>query len=465
MASTLTTNGSTVDSTGPASKQNNNCHIALDMEPVQTRSKRKGTPINNENVKRPATSERTNNAGPSADQAANQHPMPKKATAQPRAENKAKLRLDVFAVKKIQNRTPATALLRAKSRAKIVFGEHPYSNHAQISVLLPAMQRQAATEAQGYIKQTLGTAIAAALTPVLPLQPVPLDVVDFDRKNCNDPCQVSHYAMDIFNYLKTREQQFHIEDYMHKQIHMNTFMRSQLVDWMVEVLGILELEQETLYLAVKIVDRYLCREVIVEEKLQLLAATAFFIACKYDEFQLPCIEVFLDFCDEDYTRNELIQMERDTLRIINYQLGMPLSYRFLHRYARCADVPIATLTLARYILELSLMDYATIGFSDSQMASAVLYMALRMDAGIAKLEQQAWTATLVHYTGYQLSDFAKIVPILNAGLHRRPQAKISVIRKKYSEKKLFEVVNVPLLTSQQLFQHNLDLKLNPIGLS
>ncbi|XP_017141597.2 G2/mitotic-specific cyclin-B3 [Drosophila miranda] len=309
------------------------------------------------------------------------------------------------------------------------------------------------------------TAASAALAPVVPLRPVPHDVEDFDQKNWDDPFQVSHYAMDIFNYLKTREPEFPIEDYMPKQIHLTTWMRTLLVDWMVEVQETFELNHETLYLAVKIVDLYLCREVINKEKLQLLGASAFFIACKYDERQPPLIEDFLYICDGAYNHDELVKMERETLRIINYDLGIPLSYRFLRRYARCAKVQMPTLTLARYILELSLMDYATIGFSDSQMASAALYMALRMHAGVANLEQQTWSSTLVHYTGYQLADFAEIVPVLNAGLHRKPRATIKTIRNKYSHKIFHEVAKVPLLSNQELFQNNLDVELNASNLS
>ncbi|XP_022220832.2 G2/mitotic-specific cyclin-B3 [Drosophila obscura] len=308
-------------------------------------------------------------------------------------------------------------------------------------------------------------AAAAALAPVVPLRPVPLDVEDFDKKNWDDPFQVSHYAMDIFNYLKTREPEFPIDDYMPKQIHLTTWMRTLLVDWMVEVQETFELNHETLYLAVKIVDLYLCREVINKEKLQLLGASAFFIACKYDERQPPLIEDFLYICDGAYNHDELVKMERETLRVINYDLGIPLSYRFLRRYARCAKVQMPTLTLARYILELSLMDYDTIGFSDSQMASAALYMALRMHAGVANLEQQTWTSTLVHYTGYQLADFAEVVPVLNAGLHRKPRATIKTIRNKYSHKIFHEVAKVPLLSNQELFQNNLDLELNASNLS
>ncbi|XP_017058671.1 G2/mitotic-specific cyclin-B3 [Drosophila ficusphila] len=296
-----------------------------------------------------------------------------------------------------------------------------------------------------------------APSQVVPILPVPEDVEDFDRKNWDDPFQVSHYAMDIFNYLKVREPEFPIADYMPRQIHLTPWMRTLLVDWMVEVQETFELNHETLYLAVKIVDLYLCQEVINKEKLQLLGAAAFFIACKYDERQPPLIEDFLYICDGAYNHDELVRMERETLRVIKYDLGIPLSYRFLRRYARCAKVPMPTLTLARYILELSLMDYATISFSDSQMASAALFIALRMHGGSGQLDKLTWDSTLIYYTGYQLSDFAEIVPVLNAGLHRKPRATIKTIRNKYSHKIFHEVAKVPLLSNDELFQSNLDL--------
>ncbi|KAH8416347.1 hypothetical protein KR009_000076 [Drosophila setifemur] len=302
---------------------------------------------------------------------------------------------------------------------------------------------------------------AADSSQVVAIKPVPVDVEDFDRKNWDDPFQVSHYAMDIFNYLKSREPEFPIADYMPRQIHLTTRKRTLLIDWMVQVQETFELNHETLYLAVKIVDLYLCREVISMEKLQLLGAGAFFIACKYDERQPPLIKDFLCICDGAYNRDELVAMEREALRTINFDLGIPLSYRFLRRYARCAKVAMPTLTLARYILELSLMDYATIAFSDSKMASAALFMALRMDGGHGQLDKQTWSSTLVYYTGLELVEFGEIVPVLNAGLHRKSRATIRTIRNKYSTKIFYEVAKVPLLSNQDLFQTHDPLKTPP----
>lgn len=52
-----------------------------------------------------------------------------------------------------------------------------------------------------------------------------------------------------------------------------------------------------------------------------------------------------------------------------------------------------TLTLARYILEYSLMDYSTIELSDSKMACAALFIALRMN------NMSGWNDTFEYYSG------------------------------------------------------------------
>lgn len=46
------------------------------------------------------------------------------------------------------------------------------------------------------------------------------------------------------------------------------------------------------------------------------------------------VEDFLYICDGAYTQRELIRMEMNVLKIIDFDLGIPLSYRFLRRYAR-----------------------------------------------------------------------------------------------------------------------------------
>lgn len=110
----------------------------------------------------------------------------------------------------------------------------------------------------------------------------PDGVADYDESVSTDIAQVSEYAMDIFRYLKDREIVYQINDYMPNQVNLTEWMRALLVDWMVEVQETFELNHETLYLAVKVVDKYLSKKVVEKDKLQLLGAASIFVASKYD---------------------------------------------------------------------------------------------------------------------------------------------------------------------------------------
>lgn len=274
---------------------------------------------------------------------------------------------------------------------------------------------------------------------------VPEGVTDFDKDNWNDVFQASHYTMDIFNYLKSREPLYTIRDYMDSQSCLTRWMRSLLVDWMVEVQESFELNHETLYLGVKLVDSYLSRVIISKEILQLVGAASMLIASKYDERIPPLIDDFLYICDGAYTHKELVRMEINILKVSDINLGFPLSYRFLRRYARCLKISMPVLTLARFILEYSLMDYATIFTPDSKLASASLYLALKMK------QLQPWNKALEFYSGYKLEQIMSTVHLLNTGLHRKPREQLMTIRNKYSHKIFFEVAKTPLIKNEDLF--------------
>lgn len=83
----------------------------------------------------------------------------------------------------------------------------------------------------------------------------------------------------MFLFLQSH---FPVSDYMSRQSVITRRMRAMLVDWMVEVQENFELNHETLYLSVKIVDLYLDKVKISKDKLQLVGAAALFLSCKYD---------------------------------------------------------------------------------------------------------------------------------------------------------------------------------------
>lgn len=50
------------------------------------------------------------------------------------------------------------------------------------------------------------------------------------------------------------------------------------------------------------------------------------------------VEDFLYICDGAYKQRALIRMEMSILKVVDFDLGIPLSYRFLRRYARVSYV-------------------------------------------------------------------------------------------------------------------------------
>ncbi|KAM6252193.1 G2/mitotic-specific cyclin-B3 isoform 3-T4 [Spheniscus humboldti] len=274
----------------------------------------------------------------------------------------------------------------------------------------------------------------------VPEEPVPAQVPaveDIDKEQLGDPYANAEYAKEIFEYMRGREEKFMLPDYMEKQPDISGDMRAILVDWMVEVQENFELNHETLYLAVKLVDHYLVEVVSMRDKLQLIGSTAILIASKFEQERCPpCVDDFLYICDDAYKREELIAMEMSILSTLKFDINIPIPYRFLRRFAKCAHATMETLTLARFLCEMTLQEYDYAQESPSKLAASCLLLALTMkDLG-------GWTPTLEYYSGYRSQDLHPLVKRLNFLLTYQPHDKLKAVRTKYSHRVFFEVAKV-----------------------
>ena len=78
--------------------------------------------------------------------------------------------------------------------------------------------------------------------------------------------------------------------------------------------------------------------VIPKKDFQLVGVTAMSIACKYEEIYFPDLARFLDMTDNTYTREEMVGMEAQILKELDYTLGAPTNIFFLRQFARIAEV-------------------------------------------------------------------------------------------------------------------------------
>ncbi|XP_059588632.1 G2/mitotic-specific cyclin-B3 isoform X2 [Alligator mississippiensis] len=295
--------------------------------------------------------------------------------------------------------------------------------------LKKSMRKTPPAEAHAELKPTPKND-AVQEKPALVQVPV---VEDIDKYQLEDPYANAVYAKEIFDYMRGREEKFLLVDYMKKQPDISWDMRAILVDWMVEVQENFELTHETLYLAVKLVDHYLVEVVSMRDKLQLIGSTAILIASKFEERCPPCVDDFLYICDDAYKREELIAMEISILQTLKFDINIPIPYRFLRRFAKCAHTNIETLTLARFICEMTLQEYDYIQESASKLAASCLLLALKMK------NLGGWSPTLEYYSGYTSQELHPLVKRLNFLLTYQPFDKLKAVRTKYSHRVFFEV--------------------------
>ncbi|KFQ93884.1 G2/mitotic-specific cyclin-B1, partial [Nipponia nippon] len=269
-----------------------------------------------------------------------------------------------------------------------------------------------------------------------------LDVEDVDVDDGTDPNLCSNYVKDIYKYLKDLEVGRSGPTYLAGQ-EINGSMRAILIDWLVQVQVKFRLQQETLYMAVAIIDRFLQDNGVSKKTLQLVGVTAMFIASKYEEVFPPHIGDFVYVTDNTYTKLQISQMEMKILQALNFCLGRPLPPHFLRRASKIAEVDLEQHVLAKYLMELSIVDYDMVHFPPSKTAAAASCLALKLLNGCE------WTPTLQHYMSYTESDLlpvmqhiAKNVILVNEGITKQ-----TAIKNKYSSSKHAKISAIKQLDS------------------
>ncbi|XP_061603629.1 G2/mitotic-specific cyclin-B1 [Phyllopteryx taeniolatus] len=268
-------------------------------------------------------------------------------------------------------------------------------------------------------------------------------VRDVDADDYDNPMLCSEYVKNIYKYMRQLEAEQNVRANYLQGHEVTGNMRAILLDWLVQVSLKFRLLQETMYMTVGIIDRFLQDNPVSKKQLQLVGVTAMFLASKYEEMYPPEISDFAFVTDRAYTTAQIREMEMTILRVLKFQLGRPLPLHFLRRASKIHEVTAEQHTLAKYLLELTMVDYEMVHYLPSLVASAALALALKLlDAG-------EWDATLQHYMEYTpdsllpvMAHIAKNVVKVNEG-----QTKHMAVKGKYSTSKQMRIATISQLKS------------------
>eukprot|EP00769_Ergobibamus_cyprinoides_P000476 gnl/Ergobibamus_cyprinoides/1477.p1 GENE.gnl/Ergobibamus_cyprinoides/1477~~gnl/Ergobibamus_cyprinoides/1477.p1 ORF type:complete len:244 (-),score=108.24 gnl/Ergobibamus_cyprinoides/1477:156-887(-) len=225
-------------------------------------------------------------------------------------------------------------------------------------------------------------------------------------------------------------------DYMEKQSDLTPKMRTILVDWIIDVHTRLRLANESLYLAVNIIDRFLSKKQVARKKLQLVGITALLIASKFEESYTPNVNTFIYMTDNAVRRDQVLAMEQLVLATLAFQLGNPQSIAFMRRYALVGAVSNRNRYLSFMLAELALQDYSLIKYRPSLVGATCVSLALKL------VREPSWSDTLAHYSGYSEDDLRDCMRDVVAVLKRLNTSSQDAVKRKYSKDRYYEVARM-----------------------
>lgn len=271
-----------------------------------------------------------------------------------------------------------------------------------------------------------------------------LNIQDIDANDKDNPQLVSEYVNDIYDYMRTLERKYPVRsNYLDGQ-EVTGKMRAILIDWLCQVHHRFNLLQETLYLTVALIDRFLQVTTVTRKKLQLVGVTAMLIASKYEEMYAPEVADFVYITDNAYTKKEILEMEQTILRALNFSFGRPLCLHFLRRNSKAGQVDASKHTLAKYLMELTITEYDMVHHQPSHIAAAALCLSMKL------LDGSKWTETLTHYSAYSEKEMLPLMCKLSSLVIKAENSKLTAVRTKYSSSKFMKISTIPELKSQMI---------------
>ena len=269
-------------------------------------------------------------------------------------------------------------------------------------------------------------------------------IIYFDTSNIKNPQIPKEYINTIY-YNLLKEENIGIEpcvkyNYMTQQSEVTERMRGILIDWLIEVHYKFGFTDETLYMTVSIIDRYLSSNQITKKNFQLLGITALLISCKHEEIDLPKINDFTYITNNAYEKEEVIKMENDILKFLKFNLLCPSPIKFFEYLSLHFKFDNKMVMMGKYLMESFLLDIKNIKYKASIIACACCYIVMKFfkcknykdvyDEKFYNLEIES--NNNIKYNENDIKDCAKDICLLIDRIHKN---KFFGCKKKFSDEK------------------------------
>lgn len=151
--------------------------------------------------------------------------------------------------------------------------------------------------------------------------------------------------------LTQESKTYDLGNYMSEQKEISANMRGILIDWIVDLHLKFKMFPETLFTVVMTIDKYLMKQQINKDNLQLLGATAFFMAAKYEEtYHVPELKEMVHLSANAFCKKDVIKLEGQIVNELGFNLIMDNTLKFMQPFVKLIRMSEKNTHLTQYIL-------------------------------------------------------------------------------------------------------------------
>lgn len=139
--------------------------------------------------------------------------------------------------------------------------------------------------------------------------------------------------------------------------------RASLIDFVEELHAIFDLIPETLFISIQTIDRFLGLKKDQTKglkDLQRVAVAAVLTVSKYEDIIPPSLDEMIKQMRRPCSREDILLLETQILRELDFDLTVPTSYRFLERFTRISPKYNSAMDYGEFVIELANYDFAII---------------------------------------------------------------------------------------------------------
>ena len=175
----------------------------------------------------------------------------------------------------------------------------------------------------------------------------------------NNPQYLYEYIFDILQNLLLDESLYISNNYINpnylfsynEDTELTPEIRTVSINWLIMIIyKIFKFKENTLFLTVQIIDRFLSKKMLSVERTELLILCSLILSSKHEEIDYVNMVESLQLSSNKFTKEEIINMQYEILNELNFELIVPTMNDYYNIYCTILNLNELEINKGTYLL-------------------------------------------------------------------------------------------------------------------